>query len=136
DAEINSLMQTIETLETKAEKTTSTLDPERVEKTSQNDYRENSREDTIVKMIDYKNKINDKIDELVDLKDEIFDKVYKMKEGNYRTLLILRYINLYTFEKIAVEMNYSYRNILYMHGHALQEFEALHCIAHKEDGIV
>jgi len=119
DKEINVLIQTVEELESKAEKVTTLLQLNE----AQTDFNPHSREDTIVKMIDMKNKINDRIDNLVDLKSEIFDKINKIEDPEYRTLLTLRYINLYTFEQIAVEMHYSWRHIIRKHGYALLEFE-------------
>ena len=118
DNEINSLIQAVETLEAKATKVTTVLDPNKV--SSGNLV---NREDTIVKICDYKNLINNKIDRLVDLKRSIHEDIYKIENADHRTLLTLRYINLKYFEEIAVEMSYSYRNILYMHGAALQSFE-------------
>ena len=38
----------------------------------------------------------------------------------YRQVLIYRYINGYTWEQIAVKMNYTYRNITRLHGKALR----------------
>jgi len=120
DIEINTLMKTAAVLESKAEKTTTVLDPNKIDSGSLNLH---SREDAIVKMIDFKDLIDEKTDKLVDLKKEIFEKIYKINNVEYRTLLILRYINLKSFEQIAVEMCYSYRHITRLHGWALREFE-------------
>lgn len=121
DKEINILLQTIEKLEAEAEKTTTVLNPKKVE--GQGSFNLHSREDTIVKLIDFKNKVNCKIDKLVDLKNEIFERIERVESTDYRNLLILRYINLNSFEEIAVTMCYSYRHVTRMHGWALQQFE-------------
>ncbi len=121
DQEINILLQTIEKLEAEAEKTTTYLNPKKVE--GQGSFNLHSREDTIVKLIDLKNKVNSKVYKLVDLKNEIFEKIEKVENTDHRNLLILRYINLNSFEEIAVTMCYSYRHITRMHGWALQQFE-------------
>lgn len=120
DKEINILLQTIEKLEAEAEKTTTVLNPKKVE--GQGSFNLHSREDTMVKLIDFKNKVNRKIDKLVDLKNEIFERIEQVESADYRNLLILRYINLNSFEEIAVTMCYSYRHVTRMHGWALQEF--------------
>lgn len=127
DREIKALIQTVEELESKAEKITTSLQMNE----AKTDFNPHSREDTIVKMIDMKNKINDRIDNLVDLKSEIFDKINKIEDPEYRTLLTLRYINLYTFEQIAVEMHYSWRHIIRKHGYALLEFEKANGITYR-----
>lgn len=121
DQEINILLQTIEKLEAESGKTTTYLNPYKVE--GQGSYNIHSREDTVVKLIDFKNKVNSKVDKLVDLKNEIYDKIEKVENTDHRNLLILRYINLNSFEEIAVTMCYSYRHITRMHGWALQQFE-------------
>lgn len=119
DNEIRTLIEMTEELEAKATKITTTLDANKVIV----DHDPHGREETIVKMIDMKNNINEKIDKLVDLKLQIFEKVYKVDNSDYRMLLALRYIKLYSFEEIAVDMCKSYRHIIRMHGWALQEFE-------------
>jgi len=45
--------------------------------------------------------------------------IRKIDNGRYRTLLELRYIKNETFEKIAVKMNYSWRQTHRIHGWAL-----------------
>ena len=88
DKEINILLQTIEKLEAEAEKTTTVLNPKKVE--GQGSFNLHSREDTIVKLIDFKNKVNCKIDKLVDLKNEIFERIERVESTDYRNVLILR----------------------------------------------
>ena len=38
-------------------------------------------------------------------------------------VLYKRYIEYQSFERIAVEMDYTYRNVHYLHGRALQAFD-------------
>ena len=120
DTEIYSLRETVETLESKATKTTTALNPNKVGNETINT---NIQEDTVVKMLDLKNQIAQKENELIKLKETIFNQIYKLDNQDYRILLTHRYINFKTFEEIAVDMNYSYRHITRMHGWALQEFE-------------
>lgn len=120
DAEINSLIQSVETLEAKATKVTTMLDPNKV---GQGSFNLHSREQIIVKKCDFECNINKKIDEFIDLKRQIYEQIYKLDNADYRILLTHRYINLKTFEQIAVEMNYTYRHITRLHGYAIQSFE-------------
>lgn len=124
DIEINTLIQTVESLEASATKVTTFLDPNKVGSGS---FNIDSREQIIVKMCDLKNKINDKIDELVDLKSNVFEQIAKIDNTDYRLILTLRYVNLKSFEEIAVLMNYTYRHIIRLHGNALRYFEKLSC---------
>jgi DNA-directed RNA polymerase specialized sigma subunit len=130
DAQINCLIQEVETMEARATKVTTVLNPSKVEKNT--GACTNNQEDIVVKMIDYKNNINKKIDELVDLKADILTTISKMDNTDQQTVLMLRYINRKYFEQIAVEMNYSYRNVLYIHGAALKSFEKLCTPLHIE----
>ena len=52
---------------------------------------------------------------------EIYAVIRKVPDDTMRRLLLLRYIDGYTWEQVAVMMNYSYRNICYLHGKALDQ---------------
>lgn len=58
-------------------------------------------------------------DRLARLRQEIGAAIDSVPEPKLRELLQMRYIDGMTFEKIAVEMNYSYVHICRMHGQAL-----------------
>lgn len=54
---------------------------------------------------------------------EIFDAIEAMDTGEAeKAVLHYRYIMGYTWEKIAVEMDYVYRHVLRLHGIALSKF--------------
>ena len=63
------------------------------------------------------------IDEFVDKKNLIISQIDKIENETYYEILFARYIEKKTFEKIADEMNYSFRNTTRLHGRALREFE-------------
>ena len=123
DAQINCLIREAEAIEARATKVTTVLNPNKVEKST--GICTNSHEDSVVKMIDYHNLINKKIDELVDIKITVLATIEKIDNPDQCTVLMLRYVSLKYFEQIAVEMNYSYRTVLRIHGAALQSFEKL-----------
>jgi NRPS condensation-like uncharacterized protein len=81
----------------------------------------NSREDAYVRMIEMGYKINDEIDRYVDMRKEIEAAISTVEDITLQTLLRYRYLNGLTWEKIAVEMNYAWRNVHYLHGKALYE---------------
>ena len=78
----------------------------------------------IVRIVDMEHKIDEDIDALVDLKDKIQSLINSLDEAEYRVLLTERYINFEDWEKIALTMHYSIRNIHLMHGRALQLVQA------------
>lgn len=79
--------------------------------------------DTVAKIADLRNQINRDVDAFVDLKKEAAAKLARVEKPEHFKLLYMRYFCYYTFERIATDMNYSYRNITKMHGRALQAFE-------------
>ena len=68
-------------------------------------------------------KLDKLIDEFVNKKNLIISQIDKIENEAYYEILFARYIEKKTFEKIADEMNYSFRNTTRLHGRALREFE-------------
>lgn len=67
--------------------------------------------------------INRLTSEYLDKKNEIISQIDNIEEKSHYKVLFSRYINGNSFKKIAVEMKYSWRNIMRLHIKALQEFE-------------
>lgn len=63
------------------------------------------------------------IDEYVDIKNIIIKQIDSIEDETYYDILFSRYIEKKTFEKIASDMHYSFRNTTRLHGKALQAFE-------------
>ena len=81
-------------------------------------------EATIVKIVDLENEINEDIDTLVDLKREIVGVIKCIQNPEYQTLLELRYLCFYSWEKTAVEMEYDLRYMHKLHRKALEQCSA------------
>ena len=75
------------------------------------------------KIEEMEEKLDKLIDEFVDKKNLIISQIDKNENETYYEILFARYIEKKTFEKIADEMNYSFRNTTRLHGRALREFE-------------
>lgn len=69
------------------------------------------------------NKLDEMIDDFVDKKSIIISQIDKMENEVYYEVLFLKYVEKKKFEQIACEMDYSWRQIIRIHGKALQEFE-------------
>lgn len=67
--------------------------------------------------------LDDIIDLYVDKKSVIISQIDQMEDENHYEILFSRYIERKTFEKIADEMSYSWRQVIRLHGIALKEFE-------------
>lgn len=120
---IKSKLEQIEELRSLAEKVT--VEAKLVKSYNKNSYQSDKVGDVVVKIVDLNNEINEYIDRLVDLKAEAIRLIDSLEDPDYRLLLNLRYINGYTFERIAVEMNYCYRWITKLHGRALEAFNGV-----------
>ena len=120
DQRINSKLEQVASLRALATKATSTLSdtPPCGSRNVQ------SMENVIVKIIDLENEINEDIDTLVDLKREIVGVINRIDNPEYQTLLELRYLCFYSWEKVAVEMEYDLRYLHKLHRKALEQCSA------------
>lgn len=63
----------------------------------------------------------DAIERWLQLRKDILTAIDTVPDERLRLLLHYRYIDGHTFEQIAVETNYSFRQVLRLHGDALSE---------------
>lgn len=75
------------------------------------------------RLIDLEQEINRDIDLFVDLKREAGVFLRKLENPQHYRVLHQHYVMFETFEQIAVDMGYTYRNVCYLHGRALQAFQ-------------
>lgn len=75
------------------------------------------------KIDEMERKIDSLIDEYVNKRNAIIGQIDSMEDTNTYNILFARYIEQKTFEVIATEMTYSWRQIIRLHGKALQQFE-------------
>ena len=67
--------------------------------------------------------ISRKIERFLQLKHKIINEIQSLDNAVYVSILYKRYVEYKSLDEIAVEMNYSYRQVLRLHGMALQEFK-------------
>lgn len=79
----------------------------------------------VAKIVDYEKDLQEEIDAFIDLKKEILKKLDKLTDSDYVRLLYLRYFKFKKWEEIAVELNYTHRWVLSLHGRALHEVEKI-----------
>lgn len=77
---------------------------------------------SIAKIVDLENEINENIDNLVDMKADILCTLEKFNDPDQYQVLYKRYFKNETLEKIACDLNMTYRNVCYIHGKALNTF--------------
>ncbi len=74
-------------------------------------------------LIDLEREIDAAVDRYVDLLREAEALLEQVDGQNYYKVLRKRYWEYESIEKIAVDMGYTYRNVCYLHGRALQVFQ-------------
>ena len=126
DTHINSKLEELARLKALATKITSTLKQEAVSGGGAGDR----LGDTVVKIADMQNEINNAIDAYVEKKKEVTRIIEQVKNPDQLSVLVKCYILHETLEQVACDMGYSYRNVCYIHGRALQ---AVAEIMAKED---
>ena len=62
----------------------------------------------------YEQNIKNRIGELYKIKNEILQTVNQVESATLRRLLIKRYIQNLTWEKIAEQLNYSYKHVVHI----------------------
>lgn len=78
---------------------------------------------TYAKIDEMERNLDRMIDEYIDKKNTIIGQIDSIEDEDYYNVLFSRYIEKKTFEVIATEMNFSYRNVTRLHGRALKVFE-------------
>lgn len=77
-------------------------------------------EDIVIDMVEVDEKINANLQESYKLMHKIETAIESLPQ-EWRYLMRARYIEGKTFERIAADINYSYRHVIRMHGWALRE---------------
>ena len=121
DQRINSKLEQVQSLRELATKATATLS-DMPRSATPNIHR---MEDVICKMMELESDINADIDELIDTKHEVMAVIKMVERPEYQSLLELKYLCMKTWEEVAAELGYVYRQITRMHGYALEQVDAI-----------
>ncbi len=77
-----------------------------------------SLDEAVAALVDAQDETAHELNRLCALRGEIIGTIDSVPKV-YRPVLVERYVNGHTWEKIAVNLNYSYRGITKLHGRAL-----------------
>lgn len=88
-------------------------------------FQQDKMGNAIAKIADLGNELDNVIDKFVDKKREASALLERLDNPLYYQVLHKRYVLFHSFEKIAGDLNYTYRNIRYLHGRALQAFDEI-----------
>lgn len=75
------------------------------------------------RLVELESLVDQKIDEQIALKAEILNTIMQLPDRRFRLCLMEYYIECKTWEQVAVDMNYSWRHVQYIHKYALREVE-------------
>lgn len=75
---------------------------------------------SVEKLDECAKKLEEEAKRMQNAMDDVQNVINSISNPTYRQVLTYRYINGYTWEQIAVKMNYTYRNITRLHGKALR----------------
>lgn len=78
---------------------------------------------TYAKIDEMERNLDKIIDDFTEKKQKIISQIDSMENENVYNVLFSHYIEKKSFEKISVEMDYSYRQTIRLHGKALRQFE-------------
>jgi hypothetical protein len=76
----------------------------------------------VAKIVDLEALVAAKIDAFLDPRNEIRERIDAIPDEDLRLILQKRHVHLQKWEQIALDMNYTYRHTLRLHGEALRVF--------------
>ena len=79
--------------------------------------------DAYIRLETYEERVNDEWERLIGLREQGKKLIATLDDQDQQTILYDRYINYMSWEEIAVNMHYTYRWVLHLHGNALQDLE-------------
>ena len=118
DRLIARLKSTVATLRSGLTSQSYELKPDKVQSSGS----KNPIEDAMTKILDLEDKIQARIVELATMRNEAFSMIKNVPDLDQQNILIGRYIQLKEWDDIAVELNFSTKWVLELHGKALLAF--------------
>ena len=118
DRLIQRLTDTVNTLHSSLISQNYKLKPDKVQTSGVKD----TLGETIVKIVALEDDINARIDELVSMNADAMHRIQNVPDQDQQNILIARYVNGEKWERIAVEVHFSMRQVHRIHGSALIDF--------------
>jgi DNA-directed RNA polymerase specialized sigma subunit len=123
DRRINSRLDQIERLKELSMKTSVTLS----DMPGDPNHDKSKMEETIVKIVSLEEEINEDIKRLVEIKHEVIQAVNTVEDSHENLVLTRRYLNFWTWEDIAADMNCTVRHVHRLHSKALDDVRIEKC---------
>lgn len=121
--EIDALLEEVQRLRSLAEKTTMSFENDG---SAPGTRSPDKIPEAVEKIMEIEEEIGKRVAALAVLRIEIYSTICKVPDGTQRVILLKRYISNQTFERIALDIGYSYKHITHnLHPAALEEVEKL-----------
>ena len=117
DKEISSLLRLVQRTRESLEAVTQNYDSDGAQSTK-NPHR-------FDRLAELESLVDEKIDEQIQLKADILCTIMELDDRVQRILLMDYYVEMMTWEQVAVDLNYSYMHITRLHGYALKEVQKI-----------
>ena len=117
DSEINALLRLLQTTRDSLESITQNYDSDGSQSTK-NPHK-------FDRLVELESTVDNKVDELIALKAEILNTISNLNDNRQRIILTEYYLEMKTWEQVAVDMNYSFQHTMRMHGYALKEIQRI-----------
>lgn len=75
------------------------------------------------RLVELESLVDAKIDEQIACKAETLETIMKLQDRRQRLVLMEYFIDMKTWEQVAVDLNYSYQHVMRIYGYALKEVE-------------
>lgn len=116
DVHINSKLEELDNLKLLTTRITTTLKDDVVSGT----HNQDKLGDAVARIVDLEREINEAVDDYIDKKKAISAIIDQVKDPDQAAVLYKRYFKFEHWEQIACDMGYTFRNVCYIHGRALQ----------------
>lgn len=77
------------------------------------------------RLVELESMVDQKIDEQIQMKADILGTIMQLDDRRQRLVLMEYYIEMKTWEQVAVDLNYSYMHVTRIHGYALKEVQKI-----------
>lgn len=121
DAKIKRRQTEIEELKTAATHITTMFDENKIQVQSSG-RADDKIANIVTRWVVMEQNVAEMLDQLMNLRHKIIGEIHQLTDDRYIQILEMRYLDLCTFEQIAVTMHMDIRHIFRLHGYALQEF--------------
>ena len=75
------------------------------------------------RLVELESLVDAKIDEQIAIKSEILQTIMKLSDRRQRLVLMEYYVEMKTWEQVAVDLNYAWRHVMRLHGMALKSMQ-------------